>query len=290
MGKLDGKVAVIVGGGRNIGRASSKLFASEGAKIAIFDMDAERAAAVTEEVSEQGGECMYVLGEVQKVADIKSMIAQVVERYGQIDILLNCAAISDRKPMLELDDEDYLKIIEVTMNGTYYTCKYVAEQMVKQGTGGAIVNFSSGSAFSGNKQRVAYDMAKGAIVTLTMDMAVQLAQYGIRTNAIAPGNHRLAGRRHDRIRGPADEQPRRRTRRLPGGAGQRRPLPGQRRRPPPLRTDPQERRRRLRGVTERRTPPYPAPLPSLPDNRERSDRQERTRCRKDTNTSPRAAM
>ena len=187
MGRLDGKVAVIVGGGRNIGRASSKLFASEGAKIAIFDMEESRAAAVTEEVAEQGGECMYVTGEVQKVDDVKNMIAKVVEHYGQIDILLNCAAISDRKPMLELDDEEYLKIIDVTMNGTYYTCKYVAEQMVKQGAGGAIVNFSSGSAFNGNKQRVAYDMAKGAIVTLTMDMAVQLAQYGIRTNAIAPG-------------------------------------------------------------------------------------------------------
>lgn len=187
MGRLDGKVALIVGGGRNIGRASAKLFASEGAKIAIFDMDEGRAASVTEEVAEQGGECMYATGEVQSVADIKRTVAAVVERYGRIDALLNCAAISDRKPMLELDDDEYRKIIDVTMNGTYFTCKYVAEQMVKQGTGGAIVNFSSGSAYQGNTQRVAYDMAKGAIVTLTMDMAAQLAQHGIRTNAIAPG-------------------------------------------------------------------------------------------------------
>ena len=187
MGKLDGRIALIVGGGRNIGRASAKLFASEGAKIAIFDMDPDRAAAVTEEVVEQGGECMFAIGEVQKVDDVKAAIAKVVEHYGQIDILLNCAAISDRLPILELPDEEYLKIIEVTMNGTYYTCKYVSEQMVQQGTGGAIVNFSSGSAFQGNTRRVAYDMAKGAIVTLTMDMAAQLAQYGIRTNCIAPG-------------------------------------------------------------------------------------------------------
>ena len=69
MGRLEGKIAVIVGGGRNIGRAASKLFASEGAKIAIFDMDKDRAAAVTEEVAEQGGQCMYVLGEVQKASE-----------------------------------------------------------------------------------------------------------------------------------------------------------------------------------------------------------------------------
>ncbi len=187
MGRLDDKIAVIVGGGRNIGRATSKLFASEGAKIAIFDMDEGRAGGVAEEVAEQGGECMFVTGEVQKVGDVRNMIARVVERYGRIDVLVNCAAISDRSPMLELDDDEYQRIIDVTMTGTYFTCKYVAEQMVKQGSGGAIVNFSSGSAFQGNTRRVAYDMAKGAIVTLTMDMAAQLAQYGIRTNCIAPG-------------------------------------------------------------------------------------------------------
>ncbi len=187
MGRLDDKIAVIVGGGRNIGRATSKLFASEGAKIAIFDMDEDRAAGVTEEIAEQGSECMFVTGEVQKVGDVRNMIAKVVEHYGRIDVLVNCAAISDRSPMLELDDDEYQRIIDVTMTGTYFTCKYVAEQMVKQGSGGAVVNFSSGSAFQGNTRRVAYDMAKGAIVTLTMDMAAQLAQYGIRTNCIAPG-------------------------------------------------------------------------------------------------------
>ena len=187
MGRLDGKVAVITGGGRNIGRATSKLFSSEGAKIAIFDLDQDRAAGVTAEVAELGGECMFVIGQVQKVSDVQDMVSSVVERYGRIDILVNCAAVSDRSPMLELPNDEYQRIMDVTMNGTYYTCKYVAEQMVKQGSGGAIVNFSSGSAFQGNTRRVAYDMAKGAIVSLTMDMAAQLAQYGIRTNCIAPG-------------------------------------------------------------------------------------------------------
>ncbi len=187
MGKLDNKVAIIVGGGRNIGRATAKLFASEGARIAIFDLDQSRAASVTEEIAEQGGQATYTTGAVQNPNDIQNMIASVVNHYGQIDILVNCAAISDRSPMLELDNDEYLRVIDVTMNGTYYACKYVAQQMIDQGHGGTIVNFSSGSAFQGNTRRVAYDMAKGAIVTLTMDMAAQLAQHGIRTNCIAPG-------------------------------------------------------------------------------------------------------
>lgn len=185
--RLENKVALVVGGGRNIGRAISLRFASEGAKIAIFDMDKDRAESVAAEVAEAGGDAATFQGEVNNVADVKNAIAGVVERFGKIDVLTNCAAISDRQPMLQLDDAEYHKIIDVTQNGTYYTCKYVAEQMVKQGTGGSIVNFSSGSAIQGNAHRVAYDMAKGAIVTLTMDMAVQLAQYGIRTNCIAPG-------------------------------------------------------------------------------------------------------
>jgi glucose 1-dehydrogenase len=185
--RLEGKTAIVTGGGRNIGRAISKLFASEGAEVAIFDMDEGRAKGVVEEVVELGGSAIYTVGQVNRVNDVKSMIQKAVDTYGKVDILVNCAAISDRQPMLELADEEYHRIVDVTMNGTYYCCKYVSEQMVKQGHGGSIVNFSSGSAIQGSPFRVAYDMAKGAIITLTMDMAVQLAQHGIRTNAIAPG-------------------------------------------------------------------------------------------------------
>ena len=185
--RLEGKRAVITGGGRNLGRAISLLFASEGAKIAIFDADEGRAAGVVEEIAERGGEAMSIVGRVDDVNEVKSMVGQVVDKLGGVDILVNCAAISDRQPMLELPDDEYLKIMEVTLHGTYYCCKYVCEQMVKQGTGGAVVNFSSGSALTGNTGRVAYDMAKGGIIALTMDMAVQLAPHDIRTNAIAPG-------------------------------------------------------------------------------------------------------
>ena len=185
--KLEDKVAVVTGGGRNIGRTISLLFASEGARIAIYDADEGRAAAVVEEVAEAGGQATYVVGAVERAADVQAMVETVVGRFGKIDILANCAAISDRQPMLELPDEEWQRILDVTLSGTYFCCKYVAKQMVAQGHGGAIVNFSSGSALQGNTGRVAYDVAKGGIISLTKDLAAQLAPYDIRTNAIAPG-------------------------------------------------------------------------------------------------------
>ena len=185
--KLEGKVAVVTGGGRNIGRAISLLFASEGAKIAIYDADRGRAAAVAEEVEAAGGAATYVIGPVESPSAVEAMVETVAGRFGGIDVLVNCAAISDREPMLELPDEEWTHILDVTLSGTYFCCKYVAKQMVAQGHGGTIVNFSSGSALKGNAGRVAYDVAKGGIISLTRDLAVQLAPHDIRTNAIAPG-------------------------------------------------------------------------------------------------------
>ena len=186
--KLSGKVAVITGGGRNIGLATSLLLASEGAKIAIFDMDPERGSKTVNEIKEQGGEAISIVGDVSRSSDVEDMVKRAVSEWGQIDILVNCAAISDRQPLLDLPEEMWDKVIDVTLKGTFLCGKYVAKQMVAQGGGGAIVNFSSGSAFHGGTQRIAYDAAKGAIVTLTKDMAVQLASHNIRVNAISPGS------------------------------------------------------------------------------------------------------
>ena len=185
--RIPGKVAVITGGGRNIGLATSLLLASEGAKIAIFDLDPERASKTVNVIKEQGGEAISIIGDVSRSSDVEDMVNQAVSEWSQIDILVNCAAISDRQPLLDLPEETWDQVIDVTLKGTFLCGKYVARQMVAQGVGGAIVNFSSGSAFHGGTQRIAYDAAKGAIVTLTKDMAVQLAPYNIRVNAISPG-------------------------------------------------------------------------------------------------------
>jgi glucose 1-dehydrogenase len=187
MGKLDGKVAVVAGGGRNIGEGVSLLLASEGAKVAIFDMDPGRGTRVVAEIKERGGEAVSIVGDVSKSADVQNMVKQAVKQWGHIDILANCAAISDRQTILDLPDETWQQVLDVTLTGTYLCCKYVAKQMVTQGRGGAIVNFTSGSAFRGSTGRISYDAAKGGVVALTQSAAVQLAPHKIRVNAIAPG-------------------------------------------------------------------------------------------------------
>ena len=185
--KLDGKVAVIVGGGRNVGEGISHLFVKEGAKIAIFDQDEGRASTVVNDLKKEGGLAMYTLGDVTKPVEVKRMIDDAVQAYGHIDILCNCAAISDRQNLFDLADEEWERVLSVTLSGSYYCLRYAAIQMRKQGTGGAIVNFSSGSAFRGSALRISYDAAKGGIVAMTRSAAVQLTPYNIRVNAIAPG-------------------------------------------------------------------------------------------------------
>ena len=185
--KLDGKVAIIVGGGRNVGEGVAHRFVKEGAKLCVFDADKGRAESVVSALKAKSADAMYVLGNVAQPEDAQKLVRSTVERWGKVDILVNCAAISDRKGLLELPDEQWRETLNVTLSGSYYCMRYAAIQMVKQGRGGAIVNFSSGSAFRGSPGRIAYDAAKGGIVSMTMSAAVQLAPHGIRVNAIAPG-------------------------------------------------------------------------------------------------------
>ncbi|MSQ24324.1 MAG: SDR family oxidoreductase [Chloroflexi bacterium] len=184
---LQDKVAVITGGGRNIGAGISHLFSQNGAKLAIFDLDLGRATAQAEALREDGAEAIGIAGSVTRTPDIQNMVERVVNEWGHIDILVNCAAISDRQGILDLPDETWREVLEVTLTGPFLCSKYVAQQMVKQGTGGAIVNFSSTSAYGGGNRRIAYNAAKGGIISLTQSMAAQLAPHGIRVNAIAPG-------------------------------------------------------------------------------------------------------
>jgi len=150
-------------------------------------LDPGRATAQVEALKEDGIEAIAIEGDVSDVADVQAMVQRIVEVWGHIDILVNCAAISDRQPILDLPDETWRQVLDITLTGTFLCSRYVALQMVKQGTGGAIVNFSSTSAFGGGTRRIAYTAAKAGVVALTRGMAAQLAPHGIRVNAIAPG-------------------------------------------------------------------------------------------------------
>jgi len=184
--KLQNKVAVITGGGRNIGSEIARLFASEGAKIAVIDMNKERGDSAAAEIKSANGEAIAVVTDISKAADVKRMLRTVVEKWGKIDILINNAAISDNKTLLDITEEEWNLTLAVTLTGTFLVSKGVAEQMVQQGHGGVIVNIASTSGYRGRAKAVAYSAAKGGVLNLTRAMAFQLAPHHIRVNSLSP--------------------------------------------------------------------------------------------------------
>jgi NAD(P)-dependent dehydrogenase (short-subunit alcohol dehydrogenase family) len=184
--RLKGQVALITGAGRNIGKAMAKLFASEGAKIVVAEMHQGRGQSAVDEINQSGGEATLVLGDVSKSVDVKKMVQQSVDKFGGIDILVNNAALTDHANIFDSTEEEFDKIIAVSLKGPYLVTKYVAEQMRKQGRGGKIVNFGSTSGLVGRFDGIAYAAAKAGVINMTRAMAVQLAEYGIRVNCIVP--------------------------------------------------------------------------------------------------------
>jgi NAD(P)-dependent dehydrogenase (short-subunit alcohol dehydrogenase family) len=184
--KLANQVAVITGAGRNIGKAMAKLFASEGAKIAVVEMHQGRGQAVVDEIIGDGGEAIVVMCDVSKSTDVQAMVTAVVAKLGGIDILVNNAALTDHANIFDSTEDEFDKVIAVSLKGPYLVTKYVAEQMRKQGRGGKIVNFGSTSGMVGRFDGIAYAAAKAGVINMSRAMAVQLAAHKIRVNCVVP--------------------------------------------------------------------------------------------------------
>src|ERR1700693_5430048 len=181
--KLSNQVAIVTGAGRNIGEEIAKTLASEGAKLAVVDMDRGRGETVAAAINKAGGEAAAFVVNVAGGAGIAGLGAA---RWGRIDILINNAAISDNKSILDITKEQWDAVIAVTLTGPFLMSQHVARQMVAQGSGGKIVNVGSTSGFFGRSRAIAYSAAKGGIANLTRAMAVQLAPHKIRANGVVP--------------------------------------------------------------------------------------------------------
>src|SRR5262245_23417913 len=184
--KLKDQIAIITGAGRNIGKAMAKLFASEGAKIVVAEMDEGRGRQVVDEINKSGGQALLVLGDVSKSSDVQAMVKKAVDHFGGLDILVNNAALTDHANIFDSTEEEFDRIIAVSLKGPYLVTKYVAEQMRKQGRGGKIVNFGSTSGMVGRPDGIAYAAAKAGVINMTRAMAVQLSPYKIRVNCVVP--------------------------------------------------------------------------------------------------------
>jgi NAD(P)-dependent dehydrogenase (short-subunit alcohol dehydrogenase family) len=184
--KLRDQVAIVTGAGRNIGEEIAKLFAVEGARVAVVDMDAARGGRVAAEIRQSGGDAQLFLADVSCGSDVAELVRAVVARFGRIDILVNNVAISDNKHILDISEEEWDRVLAVTLKSQFLMGKHVAAQMVAQGTGGRIVNIGSTSGFMGRSRAIAYSAAKGGVANLTRAMAAQLAPHRIRVNGIVP--------------------------------------------------------------------------------------------------------
>ena len=169
--KLKGQVAIITGAGRNIGEETAQLLAAEGAKIAVVDMDKGRGNKVAADIKKAGGDAMAFAADVADESQIEALIKNVIAQWGQIDILVNNAAISDNKHILDITKEEWDRVIAVTLTGPFLMSRCVARQMVAQGRPGKIVNVGSTSGFYGRKRAIAYAAAKGGVTALTRSLA-----------------------------------------------------------------------------------------------------------------------
>jgi NAD(P)-dependent dehydrogenase (short-subunit alcohol dehydrogenase family) len=187
--RLEGKVALITGGGAGIGKACVGLFAREGAKVVVAEFDAETGAATAHEACEQGGEALFVKTDVSKPEDVERAVALAVSQFGGLDLLYNNVGGSTLNdgPVTTVSFEEFQKKINVDLFGTWLGCRNAIPEMIKRG-GGAIVNATSICAVRGMTNQDAYTAAKGAIASLTRSMAVEFAPHNIRVNAICPGS------------------------------------------------------------------------------------------------------
>lgn len=188
MGRLDGKVAIITGGGSGIGRATAVVFAKEGARVVVADWIAEGGKETVSMIKEAGGEAIFIKTDVSKAEDIKNMIKTSVNTYGELNILMNIAGIvGEEVSTIDCTEEVFNKIIAVNLNGVWLGMKYAIPEMLKTG-GGSIVNTASIAALEAYKGIPAYAASKGGVISMSRVAAIEFAAKNIRVNCIAPGH------------------------------------------------------------------------------------------------------
>ncbi len=185
--RMDGKVAIVTGGSKGLGLAMAEGMASAGANIAIVNRNEEEGNAAAEKIIDQYGvEAIAISGNVTEENDMNDMAKQVMDKWGRIDVLINSAGINIRGAIDELTSDDFNKVMDVNVNGTWLACKAVTPYM-KEAKDGRIINLASTLGLVGLANRTPYTASKGAVVQMTRALGLELAPFNINVNAICPG-------------------------------------------------------------------------------------------------------
>jgi 3-oxoacyl-[acyl-carrier protein] reductase len=184
--RFQGKSVVVTGAGSGFGEAIAIRFAQEGGRVVVADVNEENGRRVASAIAAEGGAAHFVCADVSRAAEVKAMIAEAVSAFGGLDVLVNNAGFSHRMmPLWELPEEEYERVFATNVRGVYLGCKYAVPVMKEQG-GGVIVNTASIGAVAPRPGITAYNATKGAVLTLTRGLAVEVAPFKIRVNAVNP--------------------------------------------------------------------------------------------------------
>lgn len=190
--RLEGRVAIVTGGGHGIGAAYCRGLAAEGARVAVADLDAGAAETVAAGIREDGGDALAIAVDVSSEDATLAMARTVRRRFGRIDVLVNNAAVfstipMSRVPIQEVPVDEWDRLMAVNLRGTFLCCRAVLDAMREQGAG-SIINISSGTALSGSPSRIHYVTSKAGILGFTRCLAREVGADGIRVNTVAPGS------------------------------------------------------------------------------------------------------
>lgn len=186
-GALEGETAIVTGSSGGIGAAIAKRFAEEGASVVTNSRSAERAEAVADEIAEAGGEAVGVGADVTDHDAVEAMVEAAVERFGSVDVMVNNAGTTVIESATDFDPDDWRRVVDVDLTGTFFGAQAAGRRMIDRGEGGAVLNVSSMMGGMGFHGRAPYCAAKAGVDNLTRTLAVEWAEHGIHVNALAPG-------------------------------------------------------------------------------------------------------
>ncbi|MFN0074464.1 MAG: SDR family NAD(P)-dependent oxidoreductase [Chloroflexota bacterium] len=184
--RLDGKVAIVTGGGGGFGRPYSLALAEAGAAVAVVDHDAALAERVVAKIRAQGGEAAAYSTDVASALSVANMLTEVVQHFGGLDILVNIAGVSSKSLLQDLPEEDWDRVIDINLKGMWLCCKAAIPHLIARG-GGRIINMASSRGLHGQPNGAHYASSKGGTIALTKSLAQELKQHRVTVNCLGPG-------------------------------------------------------------------------------------------------------